>query len=193
MPYVETRHESERGCGYRKPGGLYLVSGRGSRGCDKLPIPLEVCPCCGQGIKPTRGFSWITADLVRSHPCSKKGCKGCGPPWSNYEFDKFGLIWVGEQFYKKPQDFNREAEALGISRRISQIPRDLVVGKTWVMLAHRKAIDSYGDGGVPEFKPGIFRAYCPTHIEYVVKEDDPPEKLEKLEQRGITLIRVIQS
>ena len=51
--------EAKRGCGYRKVGGLYLVSDGLGIPCDRLPITLEVCPCCGAGIKPARGWTWV--------------------------------------------------------------------------------------------------------------------------------------
>jgi hypothetical protein len=66
---IETRVESKRGCGYRKPGGLYLVSGGFAKTCYKLPIGLTVCPCCNQGIKPARGFTWISAEFIKDSPC----------------------------------------------------------------------------------------------------------------------------
>ena len=30
-----------------------------------------------------------------------------------------------------PEDWTKEAEEMGVSRRLSQIPKDLVVGETW--------------------------------------------------------------
>ncbi|UCC32345.1 MAG: hypothetical protein JSU86_08685, partial [Phycisphaerales bacterium] len=36
----------------------------------------------------------------------------------------------------------------------------------------------------------IFHAFKPTAIEYVVKPDDPQDKLERMVERGITLVRV---
>ena len=35
----------------------------------------------------------------------------------------------------------REASKMGVSRRITAVPRDFVVGETWVLLGHRKAIE----------------------------------------------------
>lgn len=40
--------EQERGCGFRKIGGIYLVCDAGpALICDGLPLPLEACGCCG--------------------------------------------------------------------------------------------------------------------------------------------------
>lgn len=56
--------EQARGCGYRKPAkdgvGIYLVGDGLGAPCGLLPVPLGVCPCCGGGIKQTRGWTWIT-------------------------------------------------------------------------------------------------------------------------------------
>src|SRR5207302_1043216 len=51
-----------------------------------------------------------------------------------------GLLWIGERFYKTTYDFDREAAALGVSRRITAIPRGFQVGKTWILFAHPKAL-----------------------------------------------------
>lgn len=163
--------------------------------CGKLPIPLTVCPCCHAGIKPARGWTWVDYELIREAPCSIEGCKGC------YPFDgsvqRFGLLWIGEKFYPTPESFKKECAAMGISRRISAIPKDFKLGETWVLVAHRKAIrydtiEWAGPEPVDETKwtSGIFQAFKPTAIEYVVKEGDTEEKLEFLEKRGITLVRV---
>lgn len=191
--------ESERGCGYRKKGGIYLMGGRFSHACGKLPIPLTVCPCCNQGIKQTRGFSWISYALIKDAPCSQDNegvCLGCDPFNASYENEKIGLIWVGEKFYGMPGDFSREANKQGISRRLSQVPKDLVIGETWVLLAHRKACSHQEyteEGGEPVtiYTPGIFAAFKPDRIEYVVKGTETPEEIERLEKRGFILVNVI--
>jgi hypothetical protein len=51
--------EAKRGCGYRKVGGTYLVSGGLGMPCCKMPILLKTCPCCGHGVKQSRGWTWI--------------------------------------------------------------------------------------------------------------------------------------
>src|SRR5207302_7622776 len=57
--------EAKRGCGYRKIGGLYFVGGGRGVACDRLPIPLDICPTCGHGIKQTRGFTWVDRKSTR--------------------------------------------------------------------------------------------------------------------------------
>ena len=58
---IPDRKSRLRRSGWRKPGGLYLVAYGPSTYCGILPIELSRCPCCGQGISPTRGWSWIDA------------------------------------------------------------------------------------------------------------------------------------
>lgn len=193
---IRTSYEGKRGCGYRKAGGLYLVTAGEGRYCGALPIPLGVCPTCHAGIKPARGWTWINLQTIRAgKPCIQtRGpdyCNGC--PF--FAIEKAGLIWVGEKFYPDTHSFSREASAMGISRRISQIPREFKVGETWIALAHRKAIEEFtaepGAEDFTKFTPGIFYLCRPTAIEYVVKETDTEEKLEAMEKRGITLVKVI--
>ena len=179
--------EARRGCGYRKIGGLYLVSGGRGVVCDRLPIPLEVCPTCSHGIKQTRGWTWVdTAALVGGvHPqCEDTfACPLCMAP---QDLGRSGLLWIGEKFYKSPQDFDREAAALGVSRRIHAIPRGFKVGDTWILFAHPKAIETFVDadvdqGNVGEFpvtaieerrvwKPGIFKVWLAQRIEKILPE-----------------------
>jgi len=190
---ISTRTEGKRGCGYRKAGGLYLVTAGEGRYCGALPIPLSVCPTCHHGIKPARGWTWVDLQAIRAgKPCiqtiSPDYCNQC--PF--FSIEKVGLIWVGEKFYPTTASFSSEAQQMGISRRIARIPHQFKLGETWVALAHRKAIvDEVEFGKEPIYTPGIFRLFKPSAIEYVVREEDTEEKLEKLEKRGITLVKVI--
>jgi len=222
---VQTRVEGARGCGVRKPGGLYLVSGGLSEPCPRLPVEMKVCPTCGEGVRPARGFTWVDgAKLVppdlhgtREHnavcPLSPARtetgayAEGDDHPYVSRLGERAGLIWIGEQHYKTPREFMAEAERMGVSRRITAVPRDFVVGETWVLLGHRKAIEracsECGDEAVPdiecpvcegsgyEHRPGIITAFRPTAIEYVVKGDETEEEIEALEKRGLTPVKVI--
>lgn len=182
---IEERTERKRGCGFRKPGGLYLVSGGLARPCGKLPIPLETCPTCGGGIKFCRSWTWIRdlPALTARDKCNTPAyCLDC--PFGG-SVKRAGLLWIGAKFYPV-REFTREVAQMGVSRRITAIPREFVLGETWVLLAHKQAVPE--DDG--EGRPGIFHAFKPTAIEYVVKDDDPEEKLERLAERGITLVRV---
>ena len=179
---IKTVIEKKRGCGFRKPGGLYLRASRAFSTCGMLPIPLTVCPCCNQGIKPARGFVWVTPDIWKGKTCSLGGLCKDEPkcyPFSDKSIEKVGLLFTGTKFYKTSGDFIKESLDMGISKRISQVPKDLKLGETWVMLAHRK----------PESH--IFAAFIPEVIEYVVKGDESPEFLANLEKRGIQPVKII--
>lgn len=212
MPNILTKIESERGCGYRKKGGVYLVSDGVSSTCYRLPIKLTVCPCCDQGIKPTRGFMWIKQTLLLSDPCKNKveghddelNCVGC--PLGLADVESLGLMWVGGKFYT-PESFSIEAARRGVSKRIAQIPRELKIGETWVALGHRKAIFEVEGKKVSElttdelsiemkkesnYKAGVFMLFKPKRIEYIVRGDEETEFLERLEKRGVTLVNVIR-
>jgi len=146
--------EKKRGCGYRKVGGLYMVSGNLGRPCGRLPLELHVCPVCTAGIKQTRGWQWVKPAqlLADAKPCSELGkvttldvvmdrsCVSC--PAGNLAAlgEKCGLIWVGGTFYPEADDFMREAASMGVSRRIPAVPKDFKLGETWVLVAHPKAV-----------------------------------------------------
>ncbi len=187
--HIETRIDSERGCGWRKPGGKYLVGGELCRPCGKLPMPLERCPCCDEGIKPSRGWTWIgAAALIGVGHCSGSfGCETIPPKCPLFEPPELaGLLWIGEKFYDCPEAFIQETYQHGISRRISQIPHGFRVGETLVLLAHRKVLF----GSAREGKPGIFGAFIPRAIEYVVHGQETPAELERLVKQGCTLVKV---
>jgi hypothetical protein len=186
MATIKNSFESARGCGFRKEGGKYLISGGLSAPCFKLPIRLTYCPCCGAGIKFSRAFQWISKDVIMDVPCSKKGCKGCIPFDGSVE--RFGLLWVGDKFYS-PKSFTKEAAARGVSKRIPFVPKELIIGKTWILLAHKKAVF---DPESEEMKEGIFYAFQPSGLEYIIKGDESEEELERLEKQGFYLINLIK-
>jgi hypothetical protein len=209
--------EAKRGCGYRKVGGLYLVSGGGGVPCDRLPILLDVCPCCHAGFKQSRGWTWIDVNLLVGGV--HKGCQDgfpCPLCMTTAEMGKAGLLWIGEKFYPTWQDFQREGIAMGISRRIAAIPRNFKVGETWVLLAHPKVVpgtklddealaacgDQVASGATTQEEaiqsctesillPGIFHVWRPTAIERICKESErDSEMVADLVKRGITPVFV---
>lgn len=197
MATVHTKIEHERGCGYRKEGGLYLVCDGPSRDCGRLPIPLTVCSCCGEGIKQSRGFTWVLSALFMQHKCRHNDFAECFigcPLGTDTGGTRYGLMWVGEKFYPTPTHFIREGRAMGISKRIARMPRDFVVGETWILLAHRKAVGPFFPDSplVPEYSPGIFQAFKPSRIEYVVKGTESEDELNSMEKRGFTLVKVVR-
>lgn len=207
--------EAQRGCGFRKVGGLYLCGGGHGMTCDRLPYELKVCPVCGSGVKFSRGFQWL--DWKRyagshyleetEHPLAKiichcnLVCPVCYPEISQ----PYGLLFVGEAFYT-PQSFIQEAIQMGVSRRIAAIPKNLKLGKTWVLFAHKHVVeklivesvqeawDEVRQGKTPELGetvkvPGVFYAFRPQTIELLIwKSDATPEHLAELVKKNITPI-----
>ncbi|HOB44168.1 MAG TPA: hypothetical protein PKH75_13505 [Bacillota bacterium] len=188
-------HDKKRGCGWRKKGGLYLVAETLLNTCGKLPLPLAVCPCCGAGIKPARGWTWVDGDKLFAHvPCpyDEKGNDGCKCPLA-WPVGKCCLIWVGESFYPTPSDFFREVERQGVSRRVYRLPDKFIPGHTPVLLAHRRAVRETDPAtGEITYKPGIFSAYRPSEIQYVCNGGETPEQLARMEARGITPVRIVR-
>lgn len=177
--------EARRGCGFRKVGGLYLVSGKLAAPCCKLPHLLEICPCCGGGIKQTRGWTWVSPTLLLGlGGCTIGSAAFCPAGNPTLMGDRAGLLWIGRGFYKTSEEFRAEAAAQGISRRLTAVPRGLVVGQTWVLLAHPEACDPapmpLEGSGEPvtdkqlylKRRPGIFSIFLPTAIELIVKQSD---------------------
>lgn len=205
---IQTRVEARRGCGYRKAGGLYLVGEAFGDTCYRLPFPLHVCPTCGHGIRQSRAWTWIDGFEIFAFEtlCGDTSphcvaCVICNPtlllPTDEVKEGeerpnrgKSGLIWVGEKYYRFPETFIAEANRMQISRRINAVPHGFVLGETWIFLAHVKAIFER-TGGQVTYTPGIFRAYRPTGIEYVVKGDETDEALEKMVKRGITPVKIV--
>jgi len=204
MPEITTLHEKKRGCGYRQGGGIYLVSGALGETCWKLPLEMTVCPCCSQGIKPARAFTWVDHKIVSAVECpgdpgtqvmpgstpnnikvrefgpdySKgHGCKSCHGLCGFPE--RLGLIWIGGKYYPTPEAFSAEAVRMGVSRRIPAVPKDFVVGETVILLGHRKC----------QFKVDLDKVKSPEGYDVKVEaegyEDRPgifrtfiPEKIE---------------
>lgn len=179
---------------------MYLVAGVLSEPCPKLPVEMHVCPSCGAGIKQARGFTWITPDPIldpgpHGSKRHEKVCPlGTAIDWSDGK--RCGLIWVGEKFYATPEAFMREAVEMGVSRRISTVPREFVIGETWVALAHPKAIYHPEDADPEDpgsgYRGGVFTFFRPTGIEYIVKGNETEDELDRLEERGFKLIRVVR-
>lgn len=193
--------ERERGCGWRKIGGLYLV-GRGQAvPCAALPYPIDNCPCCRAGLKFSRGFAWIARTFFRIDPGPRSACSANGRCVFTGNHERVGLMWVGEKYYT-PTAFTIEAQFQGVSKRIAQLPRGLVIGETWILLAHKKAICTVAPGAAgalfpstaPNWRPGVFYAFRPERIELIVTQeqlDAANEKQhEKWEHAGISPVVV---
>lgn len=198
--------EGPRGCGHRKVGGKYFVTDGISMPCPALPLEVSRCPCCDAGIKPTRSFAWFSPARFFKFPCpvecSTYQERGrCEP----FQQDRAGIMWVGAKFYPTPEAWASEAKTQGVSKRISQVPKDFVVGETWIFIGHRKAIVetcSCVQNDAPELgcekckgtgkieKPGVFHAFKPTRIEIVIDETYTQEKVDELIKKGFTPVIV---
>jgi hypothetical protein len=178
--------ERKRACGYRKVGGLYLVSGPGQP-CGRLPIVLKACPVCSAGFHQHRGFQWVKpAELFQNAPlCTFQAfmCGGCPAAHPQEMGERAGLLWIGEKFYPTPEHFSIEASHMGVSRRIAAVPRGFKIGETFVLLAHPRVVE-LDDGPVG----GIFHIMRPERIEKIVtaSEARDQEAMAALEEKGIT-------
>lgn len=201
--------ERLRGCGYRKVGGVYLVGGGIPVVCDGLPFEVKECNCCGFEPPFFRGFKWISKEYINmciheSHDlnevintqhawkcnCYTK-CPVCYP--YNNDLEKYGMMWVGERYYT-PHTFIKEAENMDVCKRINKIPKDLVLGKTWIILAYKKYKFFNGPKfgpleSEPEEKPAIFYAFIPQRIELLIWKSQATESyIKQLKKKGITPI-----
>ncbi len=187
--------EAARGCGYREVGGLYLVGAGSLASCDRLPYELELCPTCGNGVKFTRGFTWLDwykyagVHRVDDILCEDTStCPVCDP---FLKPKPYGLLWVGEASYT-PKSFVDEALIMGISRRIAAVPRKLKLDETWVLLAHKSAcgerLEEQEDSTMKRVGvPGVFYAFKPERVECLIWESDATEnKIDEFEKRDIT-------
>lgn len=193
-----------RGCGHRKVGKLYLVGEGIGIPCDKLPFEIKPCECCGFIPKFFRGFSWLHKNYLGEHdPCDCIPiCPVCHPdtiPEEKLNENKFMLMWVGKKFYTTIE-FIKEAQEIGVCKAIPSIPKGLILGKTWVLLAHpeckfyESGFFENKDGlakGVPKTGAGIFYAFVPQRVEMLVPKSEATEDhITELEDQGITPILV---
>jgi len=189
--------QKERGCGFRKKGGLYAYFHMDFvQTCPNLPLPIpEVCPVCGEGIRQARGIRYIIPNKFLpkvKEKCADKICPVCNP-----SEEKSGLMWVGKQYYTASQ-FTKEAMEMGISKRIASKP-DIPIG-TMFYFVHPHAIrtgtavfdeeDSPHRSKGTETHPGIFLAARLSAFHKIIDEElAKDEKLIKdLEEQGITAV-----
>lgn len=209
MAQVTILTENKRGCGFRTPGksgvGIYLVSDGAGEACERLPYPLDVCPCCGAGVKFSRGFTWVMPEQLLSE---RPFCTPNHPDFSNHRHDKCpvcdpakfggktGLMWVGEKYYPTPEHFQRESDAMGVSKKVNGVPRDFVVGEHYVLLAHKKAlfdIVTKEDGSREvQYQAGIFSVFRPTGVDLVIKDpNNIPELALNIQERVGDAARIV--
>ena len=208
--------EPKRGCGYREVGKLYLMGPDVGYVCPSLPLNFKPCTCCGYEPSQYRDYQWVKKAYIREirEPtgvaCHPK-CPVCYPGTNS--LTKYGLMWVGKKFYT-PQEFLEEMADQEVSKAIKQMPKGLIFGETWVLLAHPEAfVDSSDDGYVqahgdwvvkcsrlkmdeekptepkPPTYPGVISAFIPNRVEMLIYQSDAsPEYVLELEEKGITVI-----
>ena len=198
MTSIKIVQEGRRGCGYRKVGGIYLRGTLYSKPCGRLPIPLTTCPCCGRGIKQSRGWTWVDPnELIRAveeEKCKTPAlCEHCpiAAGIKGMLGSRAGLLWIGEGHYPTTKAFTQESNALGISRRLGAVPREFVLGETWVLLAHRRAIQEPLEMGKdPKWTAGIFQIFKPTSMEIVCDGTESEKTIDDYVKRGLTPVIV---
>ena len=203
--------EKARGCGFRKIGGLYLVAKDGTwASCERFPIPLRACPTCDCRVNFARNFQWITHEMLLSYavPCGAVDdhcvrCPLCRPSMlkNDTPATKSGLIWIGKQHYT-PQGFLVEANSIGVSRRISSIPKGLVVGKTRIFVAHKQGLnlqqklieDSAEFEPGDQIEPAVIASFVPQAIELMVDDTGEMEEEEWVQKlvkdKGVKLVEL---
>lgn len=182
--------EAKRGCGYRKVGGLYLVASPAGFSCCRLPLPLKVCPCCNQGIKQARGWTWIDPVQMFGPLLECKAPFPCPAADPSRMGATIGLLWIGEQFYPTPEHFMREANMQGISRRLAAVPKGFKAGETWVAFAHPKGML---DDAAGEMVPAVISFVRPRGLERIVTQTDYDTKDDEREadaKRGVVWVPV---
>lgn len=183
--------ELRRGCGYRKVGGLYLVGEGLSIVCERLPFNLHICPVCNEGIRVTRSYRWIDGSRFLGKNCEKNcSCHSINCPICNSnDIGKCLVMGVGDKFYT-PEKFIKEAQSMGVSKRIQAIPQGFEMCKTWILLTHSKAGTILENDEVKSV-PAVFYAFKPQRIEKLMKKSDINEEIKKdFDKKGITIIEV---
>jgi hypothetical protein len=184
--------EPERMCGYRQVGGLYFVCPPTFYSCDRLPLIIPKCPCCGEHPRFTRGVARIDPQRVfDEHKFS--GPFGCNCPTTCtvcYPERKAYLMWVGKDYTY--ESLVTEAKTLGISKRIPRLPRDYKKGDE-IFLAMKSFIVDKND---KRFKhDAVVMSFTPNLVEYLMEKKKTYTKKEKAKVRelydqGITIVYV---
>lgn len=110
-------------------------------------------------------------------------CPVCNVPAPGADFGPHLLLWIGRGHYT-PEAYLKESRELGVSRRLSAMPKGLVLGETWVLLAHLDAVPPKSPGacsrcGAPANQHGSehdqLRWSSPTPTRSVCGEFEAPK------------------
>jgi hypothetical protein len=147
-----------RGCGTRKPGGLYAVTKLGPFG-----RPIE--------------------DFIIDPPVPYEGEKFRAPQIIERDGVNHLLLWVGETYYPSPADFIEEVRVFGASKRIPvKFPVEKLTPFSVMFFVHPKAlIRNWNVLPAPVYCPKENDShlgnteYCVGHT-YQVPEDHSPSR-----------------
>jgi hypothetical protein len=97
--------------------------------------------------------------------------------------DYAAMLFVGSGDYTVKK-FTDEAIKHGISRKVADLPKDFVVGKHWVYIAHQHAytgLDPFS--GEIKAMPGIIGAFKPTVDIVIADANNIPDRAKRLKDR----------
>jgi hypothetical protein len=195
--------ERERGCGYRKVGGAYLVGTGLAVPCDALPLELLDCPCCEFTIPFSRNIIKIHGGYLKGRlkghwPHNCKDTFPCPICQGNKKMERFYVMYVSQEAYT-PQSFIKEAREQGVSKRIppQSIPKDLKFDEDWIMLAMKKYPLNTPEHPDPRFAhdkvieaKAIFYAFMPQRKEMILWDDSPKAEIDHWTKQGFTIVKI---
>lgn len=181
MLNVKTIIEPSRRSGLRRPGFFYAIGSRLSP-CCFLPIKLakKFIP---QTVFAPKGMVCSVASLF---PVEKPECKistGCAP----LSFDFFHILWISAKCYPSPVLYWKEIKFSGsvchfMGPHFRAENTNRTIG-TYAGLAHKNGLLN---------QPAILWFFRIEEIQYIVRAKDHSENLIWLQQRGVTLVDVIE-
>lgn len=208
--------EKKRHCGFRTQFSLYLVGKYlNFKECDRLPMAIPKCACCGQEIifnrsirqiNPHKIFGRHERKIIEIHEISLtergiepgmtvEGCVDkldamCMPPDQNHH----ALMYIGKQYYTI-DDFVKEVKEMGFSKKIAFLPKWLKNNESIFYLARHKYMEEtkgfHPKSGKVQ-RDGIFMTVLMTGIEYILPERERENKalMDQLVYNGIVPVFV---
>lgn len=196
---MTTISNMQRGCGFLKENSIYLRAEIGTLGelepFVEFKKPIPYLEHHFRGLRLMNGLQFEMSENAITKPrdeihkhikrlkigtIEKDEITNFAALESPYAFDI--LMWVGEKYYKKPQDFIREAHAQGVSKKIPLAEPPLIMqGFTKIYFIHPCAIDNK--------KAGVIGYSYLTHVVYTQSKGEVTPKwitdLSKLEMIDI--------
>jgi hypothetical protein len=194
MLIVSTRIEKKRLNGYRQPGELYLVGKMAGFQCCKIPIELSDTDIPKKGIVPVPSSFIAGMCTGPIEHCVDQRMQGTTA----------GMMWVHDKNYPSAAHFFQECRTRPVEMHIRKLHCGIKPGESWILLAHRKAIVDYGNGGcmgwIDEhgqahsdviYKPGIFAMFKVEKIEFLVGDGTTNAELKKMQDAGIEIVNIL--